>query len=107
MLDQILKFIGSIIAFGGITWLITYNLGTAIASINEEECDEANEWKVRYHILLHHSLNYNSKRRIKMTIRKVPFFAYLPKICSHCGRVFIFEPYWKVPVAPAFFPRLS
>lgn len=38
-----------------------------------------------------------------MTIRKAPFFAYLPKTCSQCGRVFIFEPYRKVPIAPAFF----
>lgn len=52
MLDQILKFIVPFVVIDNITWFITYNLGTAIASINKEECDEANEWKFRYHILL-------------------------------------------------------
>lgn len=39
---------------------------------------------------------------MNMTIRKAPFFAYFPKTYPSCGRVFIFKPYWKVPVAPAF-----
>lgn len=113
MLDQILKFIGSFVAFGGITWFISYNLGTIINDgiyhfyfdkrkftpeelETQKEYERANKWKFRFfrssHISLCYLFSRNGKRIIKMTIRKAPFFAYLPKTCSKCGRVFIFEP---------------
>ena len=69
MLDQILKFIGSFVAFGGITWFISYNLGTIINDgiyhfyfdkkkftpeefETQKEYERANKWKFRFFTLL-------------------------------------------------------
>lgn len=69
MPDQILEFIGSFVAFGGITWFISYNLGTIINDgiyhfyfdkrkftpeefETQKEYERANKWKFRFFTLL-------------------------------------------------------